>query len=209
MGDDGGGECMLNIFTSANSKEKKRKANLGGQSSKSDDDPSLSDPPSKKFKAGNNSKDFQKNKETNLGGNPINNDDQTGGEKKKGNLKKSKGNGEKKKGNDKNKTERGGAGHVLTKDRPFISNLFTNNPEAPAVKMDADATNNNKKEEVFSSSDVEANPFQFHIRINSILKGQFGVEHFTQVQLAAIPVIAKGRKWPHWMFRNCFRLRHF
>ena len=100
------------------------------------------------------------------------------------------------------KTERGGAGHVLTKDRPFISNLFTNNPEAPAVAVDdADSSSKKKnKEEVFSSSDVEANPFQLHTRINSILKGQFGIEHFTQVQLAAIPVISKGKRNGHWMF---------
>lgn len=112
--------------------------------------------------------------------------------KQKTNVSKSKSN---KDGKDskKQKVEKGGAGHVLTKDRPFISNLFTKNPEAPPVPISNENEKNQDKKEVFSSSNVEDNQFGFHQRILSILKGQFDVKHFTQVQLAAIPYITEGR----------------
>merc|ERR1712168_685040 len=123
---------MLNIFTSSNSKKnkeenKKRKAGPLSQSTeRSKNDDPSSRDPPLKKFKAGKNKDFQ-NKET------------------------------KSKGNVKSKTERGGAGHVLTKDRPFISNLFTNNPEAPSVEIiEGESTVKKSKEEVFSSSDVQA-----------------------------------------------------
>ena len=195
MGDGSGSgdDCMLNIFTSStrkNSEEsKKRKANtqsLNHNNNKTNSDSSSGDPPLKKFKA-EKSRGEKKSK-----GKPIiknrnrNNDDDEDikPDKKIGKNLKIKATKEKK--------ERGGAGHALTKDRPFISNLFTKNPEAPSIQVENEEESPKEKEKVFSSSDVDANQFGFHTRIISILKGQFAVKHFTQVQLAAIPEIVRG-----------------
>ena len=199
MGDGGGGgsgdDCMLNIFTSStrkNSEEsKKRKANtqsLNHNNNKTNSDSSSGDPPLKKFKA-EKSRGEKKSKGKPIIKNRNRNNDNDGDEdikpdKKIGKNLKIKATKEKK--------ERGGAGHALTKDRPFISNLFTKNPEAPSIQVENEEESPKEKEKVFSSSDVDANQFGFHTRIISILKGQFAVKHFTQVQLAAIPEIVRG-----------------
>ena len=195
-------DCVLNVFTNSkerNVERKKRKA-IAEKSSKqnknnlkSNSDPSSCHPPEKKkFRKQKN--DDEDNGKKSSKGNPIiqnrgddnNNDNNEDDVKKKISKKKPK---------TKEKEQRGGAGHVLTKDRPFISNLFTKNPEAPAslsVNDEQRPEPNQGEERVFSSADVEANQFQFHVRINSILKGQFGIQRFTQVQLAAIPKILQG-----------------
>ena len=196
MGDGGGGgsgdDCMLNIFTSStrkNSEEsKKRKANtqsLNHNNNKTNSDSSSGDPPLKKFKA-EKSRGEKKSKGKPIIKNRNRNDDDEDikPDKKIGKNSKIKATKEKK--------ERGGAGHALTKDRPFISNLFTKNPEAPSIQVENEEESPKEKEKVFSSSDVDANQFGFHTRIISILKGQFAVKHFTQVQLAAIPEIVRG-----------------
>ena len=198
-------DCVLNVFTNSkerNVERKKRKA-IAEKSSKqnknnlkSNSDPSSCHPPEKKkFRKQKN--DDEDNGKKSSKGNPIiqNRGDDNNNNNDNNNEDDVKKKISKKKPKTKEKEQRGGAGHVLTKDRPFISNLFTKNPEAPAslsVNDEQRPEPNQGEERVFSSADVEANQFQFHVRINSILKGQFGIQRFTQVQLAAIPKILQG-----------------